>query len=269
MNHTKETTETSETIMSGLEPEIGRKLISRREALLRAGKLGVVALSAPLAVGVLAKDVFGQSSALPQQIVDVLNFALTLEELESEFYNLGGKAKNLIPRQTSKVFDTLRAHEEAHVKLLRGVLGGKAVAKPTFDFTAGGTFPDVFSNYQTFLALSQAFEDTGVRAYKGQATNLMANGAILQTALQIHSVEARHAAMIRRIRGEKEWITGNSRGSLPAAAQAVYDGEENTVQGGIDFAGAGGTPISAASETFDEPLTRSQVLAIAGLFIKS
>lgn len=258
-----------ETIFGTLEPEVGRKLLSRREALLKAGKLGLGALSAPLAVSILAKDAFGQSSALPQQIVDVLNFALTLEELEAEFYTLGNRAKNLIPKDTSKVFDTLQDHEQAHVKLLRGVLGSKAVAKPNFDFTAGGTFADVFTNYQTFLALSQAFEDTGVRAYKGQATNLMANGQILQTALQIHSVEARHAAMIRRIRGEKEWITGNSRGNLPAVAQPIYDGEENTVQGGIDFKGAGGTPRDAASQTFDEPLTRSQVLAIAGLFIKS
>lgn len=261
--------ETQETILSGIEPEVREKLISRREALLRAGKLGLGALSAPLTVSLLAKDAFGQSSALPQQIIDVLNFALTLEELESEFYTLGNKAKNLIPKDTGKVFDTLKDHEEAHVKLLRTVLGGQAAPKPQFDFTAGGTFADVFTNYQTFLALSQAFEDTGVRAYKGQATNLMGNGKILQTALQIHSVEARHAAMIRRLRGEKEWITGNSRGSLPAQAQPVYDGEENTVQGGIDFAGAGGTPISAASQTFDEPLTRSQVLSIVTLFIKS
>ncbi len=265
MNQAKET---KETIMSGIEPEIREKLISRRQALLNVGKLGLGALSAPLAVGILSKSAFGQSAALPKQIVDVLNFALTLEELEAEFYTLGNRAKNLIPKDTSKVFDTLQDHEQAHVKLLRTVLGGQAIAKPTFDFTAGGTFPDVFTNYKTFLALSQAFEDTGVRAYKGQATNLMANPAILQTALQIHSVEARHAAMIRRIRGEKEWITGNSRGSLPAAAQAVYNGEENTVQGGIDFAGAGGTPLSAASETFDEPLTKGEVLAIAGLFIK-
>ncbi len=258
-----------EMIFSTLEPEVGRKLLSRREALLRAGKLGLGALSAPLAVSILAKNAFGQSAALPAQIVDVLNFALTLEELEAEFYTLGNKAKNLIKKGDEKVFGTLQDHEQAHVKLLRSVLGNKAVAKPQFDFTAGGTFPDVFSNYQTFLALSQAFEDTGVRAYKGQATNLMANGQILQTALQIHSVEARHAAMVRRIRGEKEWITDNSRGTLPPPAQAVYDGEENTVQGGIDFKGAGGTPPSAASQTFDEPLTRSQVLAIAGLFIKS
>lgn len=260
--------EQKETILAGFEPEIRNRLLSRREALLRAGKLGLGALSAPLAVTILAKESFGQGDQLPGQIVDVLNFALTLEELEAEFYNLGNKSNNLIPRDTREVFKTIEDHEEAHVKLLRTVLGSKAAPKPQFDFTAGGTFPDVFRNYQTFLALSQAFEDTGVRAYKGQATNLMSNAVILETALRIHSVEARHAAMVRRLRSEKGWITG-AQTTLPAPARPVYAKEDNTVQGGIDFAGIAGTPPSAASETFDEPLTKGEVLAIASLFIKS
>ncbi|MBC7795542.1 MAG: ferritin-like domain-containing protein [Pyrinomonadaceae bacterium] len=256
-----------ETIFSSIEPELIKR-ITRREAFAKVFKFGAVAASAPLALGVLSQATFGQSAALPQQIIDVLNFALTLEYLEAEFYELGTKADNLVPRETREVFNTLRDHEAAHVKLLKSTLGAKAVAKPTFDFTAGGAFADAFKNYQTFLALSQAFEDTGVRAYKGQATNLMSNGLILQTALQIHSVEARHAAEVRRIRGEKEWITGNSRGTLPAPTQPVYNGDENTVQGGIDFKGAGGTPPSAATETFDEPLTKPQVLAIVKPFIR-
>ena len=73
------------------------------------------------------------------------------------------------------------------------------------DFTAGGKYADVFSNFKTFLALSQTFEDLGVAAYKGQAGNLKGNGAILTAALQIHSVEARHAAEVRRIGGKKAW----------------------------------------------------------------
>jgi hypothetical protein len=48
--------------------------------------------------------------------------------------------------------------------------------------------------------LAQAFEDTGVRAYKGQAGNVMSNKTVLQAALQIHSVEARHASQVRRMR---------------------------------------------------------------------
>ncbi len=259
--------QSKETILQGFEPEIRDRLLNRREALLRAGKMGLGALSAPLAVTILAGESFGQGDQLPGQIVDVLNFALTLEELESEFYKTGNNSGNLIARADREVFKTLEDHEEAHVKLLRSVLGGKAVAKPQFDFTAGGTFPDVFKNYQTFLALSQAFEDTGVRAYKGQATNLMSNEVILTTALRIHSVEARHAAQIRRMRGEKGWITGADT-TLPAPARGVYAKEDNTVQGGIEFKGIAGTPASAASETFDEPLTKGEVLAIVRLFIK-
>jgi hypothetical protein len=76
-------------------------------------------------------------------------------------------------------------------------------SKPTFDFTVGGAF-DPFNNYTQFLALSQAFEDTGVRAYKGQATNLISTPDLLTAALQIHSVEARHASEVRRLRGLKD-----------------------------------------------------------------
>jgi hypothetical protein len=92
-------------------------------------------------------------------------------------------------------------------------------------------------------------------------------GLLLTIALKIHSVEARHVCEVRRIRGEKGWITGSSRGSLSAAAQGVYNGEGLTSQGGVSLTGIGGTPSSAASEAFDEPLTRAQVLAVVSPFI--
>jgi hypothetical protein len=59
----------------------------------------------------------------------------------------------------------------------------------------------VFTNYETFKAVAQAFEDTGVRAYKGQAPALLPYDAVLQAALTIHSVEARHARGGPRLRG--------------------------------------------------------------------
>ena len=80
-----------------------------------------------------------------------------------------------------------------------------AKPKPKFDYTAGGRYPDVFSDFRTFANLSQTFEDTGVAAYKGQAPNLMSNGLILTTALRIHSVEGRHAAEVRQVRGVRPW----------------------------------------------------------------
>ena len=256
------------TILGGLDPELVSRLTTRREAIFKAGKLGVALASAPIALGALSSATFGQGSPLPAQIVDTLNFALTLEFLEDEFYRTAINSRNLIPNTTRKVFRQISDHEAAHVKFLQGALGTAATTKPTFDFTAGGAFADVFSNYQTFLAVSQAFEDTGVRAYKGQAGNLISNNDVLTAALSIHSVEARHASQVRRIRGEKGWITGSSRGTLPAPTQAIYDGDDNTTQGGANLAGLAGVPASAVTEAFDEPLTKEEVLAIARLFIK-
>jgi hypothetical protein len=59
--------------------------------------------------------------------------------------------------------------------------------------------------FETFATLSQTFEDLGVSAYKGQAVNLIEYDDILTAALRIHSVEARHAAAVRRIRNMKPW----------------------------------------------------------------
>jgi hypothetical protein len=59
----------------------------------------------------------------------------------------------------------------------------------------------VFSNFKTFSTLSSTIEDTGVAAFKGQVPNL-AGSPVLQTALQIHSVEARHAGSVRVLVGK-------------------------------------------------------------------
>ncbi|WP_317131637.1 ferritin-like domain-containing protein [Pareuzebyella sediminis] len=103
--------------------------------------------------------------------------------------------------------------------------------------------------YAELLAIAQAFEDTGVRAYKGQAANLKET-PFLTPALQIHFVETRHASEIRRLRGLKGWITGMERGAgMPEATQAVYNGEENIVQGGVDVTtlGSGSSFATEAS----------------------
>jgi rubrerythrin len=244
------------TFFESLDPELMSEVQSRRAAVSRTAKMaGVVAIaSMPVAFGLMAKRVFAQGG-LPQGIVDVLNFALTLEYLESDFYQTGLATSGLIPGPDLPIFQQIAKHETAHVALLESVLGASAVAKPTFDFTAAGTF-DPFNDYLTFQALSQGFEDTGVRAYKGQAPALMADNTVLTTALRIHSVEARHAAMVRRLRGQKGWITGNQ--TDVSALGPVYAGEE---------AANGSATSAAAAEAFDEPLTMDQVNAIAGLFI--
>jgi hypothetical protein len=232
-------------------------------------------------------------------IASVLNFALTLEYLESTFYNLAIAANNGTSTsviQTSAagtgstyqatpgyigatelpVFTQIQKHENAHVALLISAinaLGETPITKPDFDFTGGntlghsGTFSP-FTNFQTFLAMSQAFEDTGVRAYKGQAANLQFS-AQLVTALQIHSVEARHASEVRRIRAEKGWITQAST-TLPSAFYSVYTGEDNLTQGGANvyaISQVDGVSNDAATEAFDEPLDMASVVNIANAVI--
>jgi hypothetical protein len=254
------------------EPEVYERLNDRRAALKQfSGFAGKVALvSMPILIGSMFKKAYAGTT---DAITDVLNFALTLEYLEADFYTQGVAASGLIPSADMAGFTTIRDHENEHVNFLKTAIqgaGGTAVTKPNFDFTAHGTYPDVFTNYTTFLTISQAFEDTGVRAYKGQAGNLMSNKTILTAALQIHSVEARHASHVRYIRQQKgasvkPWITGNTGGGAPAP---VYAGEENTTQLGVTITNINGTGISAnaASEAFDEPLTKDQVLAIAQPF---
>ena len=67
--------------------------------------------------------------------------------------------------------------------LISGVLGSLAIKASMFDFTAGGRYPDVFSNFETFKRLSSTIEDIGVAAFKGQMGNL-AGTPVLSTALQ-------------------------------------------------------------------------------------
>jgi hypothetical protein len=267
------------TVLGGIDPEITDRLLTRRDAIRHGASTstkvaaGLALASVPIALAALAKDAFG---ALPADIVGVLNFALTLEYLESSFYNTGVGTSGLIPASDLNVFQQIQKDENAHVAFLKAALGSAAVASPTFDFTAKGMFPDVFSNYTTFQTVSQAFEDTGVRAFKGQVTNLMSQPDILTAALQIHSVEARHAAEVRRLRGLTGWIIAKI-GNLPAAVNAAVYGpgnpasdfpaEDNIVQGGVNLMSITNYGTDPLTASFDEPLDKATVLAIAGPFI--
>jgi Ferritin-like domain len=280
-----------------VDPEVYDRLDTRRNSMKQfagiAGKLALVAV--PLALGGMFKKAYGGRGQGIETVVDVLNFALTLEYLEAKFYVMGNAAAAnstlAIPAGAAQAaIQTIGAHETAHVAFLKSAItsaGGTFVAEPVFDFTAGngsgaGPFVGVFTNYPLFLAVAQTFEDTGVRAYKGQATDpdLVLNNDVLQAALRIHSVEARHAAHIRQMRKAngglvpagvdvKPWITLNQSGIGSAAVQASYNGEEITTQATIQIVNINGQAISAnaASEAFDEPLTKAQVLAIVDPFI--
>lgn len=269
-----------------VDGEVYEKIDTRRKALKGFANIGKrLSLAAlPLAAGSFFKKAYGQPAG--STVLEIFNYALTLEYLEAEFYKQAVSSFSAIgvPAGAAQAaITTIRNHEIAHVNFLRSAItaaGGTPVTftAASFDFTARGTFPTVFSNYATFLAVAQTFEDTGVRAYKGRAPELLKGGNLLTAALNIHSVEARHASHIRQMRRNsgqaptvKPWITQNQSGIGSAAVQAAYNGEENTTQAGVQITGINGMAMitaDAASEAFDEPLTKAQVLAIVSPFIR-
>ncbi len=276
-----------------IDPEITDRLNPRRAAIKNITSFGSkVALSAlPFALGTMFKKAYGQTSNV---VNDVLNFALTLEYLEAEFYTRGNASVAFTSgtgtnAPAAAALKQIEKDENAHVAFLRSAItanGGTPGVKPNFDFTAKGTFPTVFSDYATYLAVAQAFEDTGVRAYKGQAPALLGNKTYLTAALSIHSVEARHASHIRQMRRAlttsgvtgviTPWISlganGQANDSGVPAADKNFAGEDNKTQGGVDVttlknSTGGATSLKVAAESFDEPLTKAAVLEIVTPFL--
>jgi hypothetical protein len=268
-----------------VDPAVYDRLNSRRSAMRSFVGLGskIAIAAVPIALGSMFKKAYAGAKSTSDTVVEILNYALTLEYLEAEFYKMAIASSGLIPAGTPAAgIQTISNHETAHVAFLKAAIApmGTAVAMPTFDFSGGsgsgtGPFKDAFTNYGLFLAVAQTLEDTGVRAYKGRAAELVKGGDLLTAALNIHSVEARHASHIRQMRRAsavdvKPWITLNQSGIGAGLVEANYQGEENTKQANIEIVNINGmgTSANAASEAFDEPLTKDQVLVIINRFIK-
>ncbi|MGH2533404.1 MAG: ferritin-like domain-containing protein [Thermomicrobiales bacterium] len=169
--------------------------VSRRGMLAGGGI--ALALAGTRLMPAAAQDASPVASPFADE-VEVLNYALTLEHLESAFYRDGlaqfdGQAFVDIGFQAS-VLDYLVAigeHEAAHVETLTAVitdLGGTPVAEGVYDFG--------YTDLAGFLQVAAALENTGVYAYTGAAQYLIDNDDLLTAALTIHGVEARHAAYL-------------------------------------------------------------------------
>lgn len=129
----------------------------------------------------------------------ILNYALTLEYLEADFYTQG-LAGNILSGREKELVEPIKAHEVAHVDALSATvtkLGGTPVAKPEF------TYPDgTFTDKASFLKTASVFEELGVNAYHGQVT-LIQTPEILGAAASIAGVESRHAAILATLIGGK------------------------------------------------------------------
>lgn len=301
------------TIFAGIEPDLAADLITRREALAKSGRISTALAfgSIPIALAAVSREAKAQTVS----VTDVLNFALMLEIFENEFYKavlgtsaIAAKNAAFATSRAAAVAVTgavpalqlIQKHEQQHVDFLlaNGATNVLNLTAASFDFTGnrnaagGGPFAAAGTSLPFLLAVAQAAEDTGVRAYKGQAGFLMGNPVVLEAALRIHAVEARHAAKIRRMRratgaptevrysgyilGEGLAAAGVSNlTNVPAAAAAaftaIYAGDGNTTHGGVNVATLPNIPgdidlAAAASMAFDEPLTKAAVVAIVQPF---
>lgn len=165
--------------------------ITRSSFILR-GALAAGALYGTASVAPFVSQAFAETGGGD---VEILNFALTLEYLEADFYNVKGREVGLSgdARKYARVFG---AEEAAHVSALSAAikqLGGKPVAKPTFVFPA--------TDEKSFLALASVLENTGVGAYNGAGPSLKSK-EVLASAGSIVQIEARHAAAIDLLIGK-------------------------------------------------------------------
>jgi hypothetical protein len=306
--------------ISKVDPEVYDRFDTRRAAFrnfLGFGKK-VSAAALPLAVSTLFNKAYGQGAALPQPVIDTLNLALQLEYLEFFYYDtaLASSSSLGFTADERRAFEIIRNDEQLHINTLRAALGttnaGPVRTRADFDYTGsqngrrgalfaplGGSAPTTggFTDKAVFLTVAQNFVDTGVRAYKGGAPFLNTNTTkdILEVALNIHSVEARHSSRIRSIRrggiqsttAPKSWITPDETTNatalpnngvpntpnqvspyLAGGVSATSPAENNVTQATANVQNlvpTGGS-ATAGAEAFDEPLDAATVKAIAKNF---
>ena len=204
----------------------------------------------------------------PRQVAE---YALTLEKLEADFYRRGVRAAtngglSSAPQIAKDAIVSYGEDEANHVTDLSAALrsiGGNpdAVRLPTNPNYNAILGRNPFANPTDFLLAGQYVEDLGVAAYKGQVQNLLAAGApakpILAAALEIHSVEARHAAGVRFLRQAllgadvRPWISTNA-----SPSEVIYN--ENRT----------GSPIPFNLDAFDGYATADEVLALVGPILR-
>ena len=112
-------------LFGSVEPEVVERIgAAARDALRKNRKLAVIG-SVPILLAAASAEAF--ADGLPQQVVDVLNYALTLEHFEDSFYRKANGTDGLIPAKYRDLFREIGQHETGHVALLSGVLGSAAV----------------------------------------------------------------------------------------------------------------------------------------------
>jgi rubrerythrin len=154
----------------------------------------------------------------PRGDVEIVQFALTLELLEEDFYQQVRRGGDVRDAEASRLVNEVHRDEKEHVDaltLLVENLGFPPTPPPRTDFDSvlGG-------GEQEILETAAMLENLGAAAYLGQAANIQ-DPEILAAALSIHTVEARHAARFNELAGNGFDTGSPLRGSVPDGAFAT------------------------------------------------
>jgi hypothetical protein len=182
--------------------ELARDPGSRKRFLKMMGGAGGASAFALFlaACGSKKKSTSTSSSTPPSQPsgggdLKIVNYALTLEYLETAFYRdviksglFKGKQLNML-----KVFGDQEAQHVAALEATVKKLGGTPAPKPKTKFPLGSA--------SSVLKLAANVENLGAAAYLGQAGNIQSK-EVLAAALSIHTVEARHASVLNTLLGK-------------------------------------------------------------------
>jgi hypothetical protein len=150
-----------------------------------------------------------------------------LEYLQAGLYTEAERIGALKPK-TLAWARVVGAHERAHVKAIKGLLGRAAVKSPSFNYRG------VTSNEAQFIKTAVAFEDLTTALLNYQIPRLDSR-AIAAAALTLHSVESRHAAWIRHLIGIRpattafdEAVTQRRVSRIVAATGFIVSGPRTT-----------------------------------------
>ena len=157
-----------------------------RAGFLRKAALGSAGMLAALAAPARAADSVSD--------VDILNFGLRFERLQATFYTQADELGTIhkMPAAKQRWAEVLGAHERAHVRILKKILGDKAGKRPFFDFH-GVTETD-----DRFTRTAVAMEDLTVALLAG-VTPRLHDRRLTAALFGLLTTEARHAAWARHI----------------------------------------------------------------------
>lgn len=186
--------------------EAFRGSVTRRGFVRRSTAMagGAAALGVAGGAGfVLPRPAVAQQTVPVEDEVDVLNFALTAEHLDSTLYRVGLEDFDEAAFEEAgyaadvrRYLEQIAENEATQVEFLTETitdLGGDPVPQAEYSFP--------YTTVPEFLALSQQVEEVGLDAYTGAAQYLIDNDELLTAALTIHAVEARHLAYFRFVNG--------------------------------------------------------------------